>query len=187
MGRPVRCSYILACHLCHLWRVNSERLVSMCGCWECASDVRVCDLAGLMPFKYFRRLVQVQILQKARWYDPPPNDYARWIRLRNNCYAVRPQPGVEELDEGEHTLTEDQFSVRRIPWQGHRVASYARRLCPTIVGASHRLTGFLSPVAYDRWGVMRVPGDDASDDESDCDDDGVDGAVDGVDGDAMSV
>jgi hypothetical protein len=99
--------------------------------------------------------------------------------LRNNQYAVRPQPGVEELDEGEHTLTEDQFSVRRIPWRGRLVASYARRLCPAVVGACHRLTGFLSPVAYDRWGVKRVPGDDASDDGSDCDD--------GDDGDAMSV
>jgi hypothetical protein len=182
LGRVVRCSTILAYHLCHLWRVNLERRISMCGCWECASDVRVCALAGLIPFEYFRRSVQVQILQKARWHDPPPNDYAQWIRLRNNQYAVRRRPGVEELDEGEHTLTEDQFSVRRIPWRGRLVASYARRLCPAVVGACHRLTGFLSPVAYDRWGVKRVPGDDASDDGSDCDD-----CDDGDDGDAMSV
>jgi len=156
LGRPVRCSCILIYHLSHLWRMNYELLVSMCDCWECASDVRVRILARLEPFLYFRRKVQLQILQQARCCFPPPNDYAQWIRLRNNRYAVRPQPGVEELDEGEHTLTEDQFSVRRIPWQGLRVAPYARRLCPTFVGVSHRLAGELS--------------DDESDDESDDDD-----------------
>jgi hypothetical protein len=161
LGFPMGVSTVLYYHLHRGLRPDGLVYPSMCDCSECESDVWVRSLRNLPPFEYWRNEIKLTILNRCNDGNAPICcpllSEIQWVRALNNKHALCPQIGVKELDEKEHTFSDEEVGMYRVPWP-RRLASYAQQ--PWAPVQSHRFTDEVSRVRYGRWWKPFVPEDD---------------------------